>query len=337
MLYTDSKVTNRTEQPNRTINYFRISVTDRCNLRCKYCLPEEGIRFLPHEEILSYEEILRLVRVSVQAGIRKVRVTGGEPLVRRGLDTFLSYLFKISKLEDISLTTNGVLLKPLAARLRKIGLRRINVSLDSLRPSRFRYITGHNCFSDVWEGIREAELVGFNPIKINVVAMRGINDDEIVEFARLAIDRPYHIRFIELMPTAENGSYPRLFLPMKDIFDLVTISLGKLKPIKSDSLAGPSKRYKLNHSKGEIGFISALSNHFCQNCNRLRLTSDGHLRGCLFSEDEIDIKAAMRGGKNNSELLELIKLAIKNKPKEHNLLYNQSNRKCVRIMSRVGG
>ena len=192
---------------NRVINYLRLSVTDRCNLRCIYCMPEEGVDFVPHNQVLSYEEMLRLVEISVKAGIRKVRLTGGEPLVRKGFIPFLEKLSTIEDLNEISLTTNGVLLKEFASDIKRCGICRINVSLDSLDPQKFVRITGRDYFHRVLDGIEEAERLGFHPIKINVVAMRGINDDEILDFGRLTLSKPYHVRFIEFMPIGKNNSW----------------------------------------------------------------------------------------------------------------------------------
>jgi len=321
---------------HRVINYLRLSVTDRCNLRCIYCMPEKGIRFMPHSEILTYEEMLHIVRLSIQKGIRKVRLTGGEPLVRKGFISFLERLCKIEGLEEITLTTNGVLLKSLAADIKDCGISRINVSLDSLRPERFFRITGRDCFKQVWEGIEEAEHMGFNPIKINVVAIKGVNDDEILDFAALTLEKPYHIRFIELMPIGDkNISMDDKFISTKEIFKKIeTISM--LQPIANNLLDGPAEKYVLEGAKGEVGFIGALSNHFCDKCNRLRLTPEGHLRGCLFSDQEIDLKTPLRQEKKDACLLKLIELAIKNKPKEHGLL-EYGPRKCVRQMNSIGG
>ena len=321
---------------HRVINYLRLSVTDRCNLRCIYCMPEKGIRFMPHSEILTYEEMLHIVRLSIQKGIRKVRLTGGEPLVRKGFISFLERLCKIEGLEEVTLTTNGVLLKSLAADIKDCGISRINVSLDSLRPERFFRITGRDCFKQVWEGIEEAEHMGFNPIKINVVAIKGVNDDEILDFAALTLEKPYNIRFIELMPIGDkNISMDDKFISTKEIFKKIeTISM--LQPIANNLLDGPAERYVLEGAKGEVGFIGALSNHFCDKCNRLRLTPEGHLRGCLFSDQEIDLKTPLRQEKKDACLLKLIELAIKNKPKEHGLL-EYGPRKCVRQMNSIGG
>lgn len=323
-------------EDQREINYLRISITDRCNLRCIYCMEEGGATFVPHEEVLSYEEILRLVRISVQAGIRKVRLTGGEPLVRKGLIPFLEDLSRTEGLDEITLTTNGVLLEEHAEAIRRCGICRLNISLDSLRPERFRNITRRDCYDRTLAGIRAAERAGFDPIKINVVAMRGVNDDELVDFARLTLEKPYHIRYIEFMPIGKsNGWDPGRFIPTEEIFQRIQ-ALGKLKPMPNHRLDGPASRYKIEGAVGEIGFISALSNHFCDRCNRLRMTADGHLRGCLFADSEIDVKTPLREGRPDSFLLDLIRLAIRNKPKDHGPL--QTNpKKCVRSMSSIGG
>ena len=325
------------DHDKRVINYLRLSVTDRCNLRCIYCMPDEGIEFLPHSEILSYEEMLQLARLAVISGIRKIRLTGGEPLVRRGIIGFLRELSQIEGLEEISLTTNGILLKQFAAEIKDCGINRINVSMDTLKPERFLQITRRDDFDRAWDGILEAERLGFDPVKINVVAMRGINDDEIIDFARLTLKKPYHIRFIEFMPVGEQNNWShQKFISTDEIFDEIQ-KLGVLKPVRSPhALDGPAERYILEHGKGEIGFIGALSNHFCANCNRMRLTAEGQLRGCLFSDDEIDIKTPLRQGKDDSYLLALMELAKKKKPKNHGLMHPE-RRKCIRKMSSIGG
>lgn len=321
---------------NRIINYLRLSVTDRCNLRCIYCMPDEGIDFIPHREILSYEEMLHIVRIAVRAGIRKVRLTGGEPLVRKGVIPFIEALCAIEGLDEITLTTNGVLLRDHAEGLRNCGICRINVSMDTLRPEKFRHITGRDFFDRVWEGIQEAERVGFDPIKINVVAMKGVNDDEILDFARLTRKKPFHVRFIEFMPIGErNGWSSERFISIGEIQDIIS-TIGQLEPILHRNLDGPAQRYRLRGAKGEVGFIGSLSNHFCEKCNRLRLTAEGHLRGCLFSDQETDIKTPMREGADEGDLLEMITETIKNKPKGHGIVTPEP-RKCVRQMSTIGG
>ena len=320
----------------RVINYLRLSITDRCNLRCMYCMPDEGIDFRPHREILSYEEILRFIRVSVESGIRKVRLTGGEPLVRKGFIGFLQELGELRGLDEITITTNGILLKDLAAEIRACGISRINISLDSLNPERFHTITGRADFNRVWEGIQEAERLGFEPIKINVVAIKGVNDDEILDFARLSLEKPYHIRFIEFMPVGKNNGWSsEKFLPAEEIKRRIQ-TLGHLRPVANNRLDGPAQRYILDGGKGEIGLIGALSNHFCEYCNRLRLTAEGHLRSCLFSDHEIDIKTPLRQGKDDALLLSLIRDAIEMKPDNHGLM-KPGRRKCVRQMSSIGG
>lgn len=324
------------DKDHRVINYLRLSLTDRCNLRCVYCMPEEGIHFTPHSEILSYEEMLHLVRLTTHIGIRKVRLTGGEPLVRKGVISFIERLCQLETLDEITLTTNGVLLKEVAARLKDCGICRINVSLDTLKAERFYHITGRDYFDQVREGIEEAERLGFNPIKINVVAMKGINDDEILDFARLTLEKPYHVRFIELMPVGDKNIWKaEKFVSAKEIYNKIQ-TLGVLHPIDHDSLDGPAERYALEGARGEVGFIAALSNHFCDNCNRLRLTADGHLRGCLFSDQETDVKTPLRESKEDAHLLDLIRTTIQNKPKNHGLM-KLSPRKCVRQMNTIGG
>jgi len=299
-------------------------------------MPEEGFRFVPHTEVLTYEEMLRVVSLCVLQGIRKVRLTGGEPLVRKGIIPFIEKLCGIEGLEEITLTTNGVLLKDFARPLRDCGICRINVSMDTLRPERFFQITKRDYFDRVWKGIEEAESAGLSPIKINVVAMRGVNDDEILDFARLTYTKPYHVRFIEMMPVGEsNGWTSGRFLSVREILSEIKC-LGSIRPVNSEPLGGPAQRYALEGAKGEIGLIGALSRHFCKKCNRLRLTADGHLRGCLFSEQETDIKTPLRQGKGNSCLLDLIKNAILNKPENHGLDIDNP-RKCVRMMNSIGG
>ncbi|HEJ83235.1 MAG TPA: GTP 3',8-cyclase MoaA [Desulfobacteraceae bacterium] len=322
---------------NRVINYLRLSITDRCNLRCIYCMSEEGIDFLDHAHILRYEEILHLVRLSVQKGIRKVRLTGGEPLVRKGFTGFLKRLNNVEGLKEITLTTNGVLLKDFAPDIKACGVHRVNISLDTLKRERFARITGRDLFDQVWEGILEAERLGFEPIKINVVAMKGINDDEIRDFARLTLKKPYHIRFIEQMPVGADSNWtPDKFLPILDIYNIIR-DIGNLKPIhKRNALDGPARRYVLEGAKGEIGLIGALSNHFCTICNRLRMTAEGHLRSCLFSEQEIDIKTPLRKGAGDDELLRLLEKAIQEKPKGHDLT-GPGLKNCARPMSSIGG
>jgi len=326
---------------NREINYLRISITDRCNLRCVYCMPKEGVSFLGHEDILSYEEILRIVEVAVKTGIIKVRVTGGEPLVRRGVIDFLASLRRIEGLRDISLTTNGILLEEYAEEILNAGIERINISLDSLSPERYRHITRGGDIDRVIRGIRKAHDVGFSPIKINVVAIKGFNDDEIIDFAKLTVDRPYQIRFIEFMPVGESALENSLGYFSNDEVMKVIQSFSTLKPSNREHTRtdGPASVYTLNGAKGEIGFISAMSHEFCSSCNRLRLTADGHLRACLLSDEPTaDLKTPLRDGCSDQELETRIKDLINRKPGSYKSGYRQiRRRKCVTNMSSIGG
>ena len=321
---------------NRKIDYIRISVTDRCNLRCIYCMPSEGVREITHSEILTYEEIIHILSIATNLGIKKVRITGGEPLVRKGLPYLIKTISNLGAIEEISLTTNGVLLKRFARELKEAGLNRLNISLDSMDPKRYEEITKGNNLSDVWEGIRAAEELGFSPIKINMVPIRGFNDNEIKEFAALTFNKPYHIRFIEFMPTGAKDIWSKeKYIYTKELKEAIS-GLGELKPIKNEWGSGPAKNFKLLNAKGVIGFISAVSDHFCAGCNRLRLTSDGKLRPCLFSDSEIDLKKALREGCDDDELQRLLLLGLQIKPEKHNI--NESDPNAIeRPMSAIGG
>jgi cyclic pyranopterin phosphate synthase len=320
---------------NRHLNYLRISITDRCNLRCLYCLPPEAVPRLDQAEILRYEEILRVVAVGVGLGITKIRVTGGEPLVRRGVTGFLSDLKAIAGVDDISLTTNGILLEENLARLLAAGIRRINVSLDTLRPERYRAITGKDAFARVWAGVRAAEAAGIHPIKLNVVAMTGVNDDELVDLARLSFDRPYHVRFIEYMPIGRSGLPDRPLLLAPEIKRRLA-ALGKLVPVPRAHHDGPAQRYRFEGARGEVGFIPAISHHFCDRCNRLRLTATGELRPCLLSDRSEDLKGPLRRGASDAEIAAVFFQAVRHKPSDHNLAVGEPARVCCQMRS-IGG
>lgn len=333
-----------TDSFSRVIDYLRISVTDKCNLRCIYCMPADGIAPAEHTDILSYEEIIRVAEIAARLGVRKIRLTGGEPLVRKNLAFLVSSLKKIDGIEELSLTTNGILLAQQAASLAAAGLDRVNVSIDSLRPERFREITRGGDLAVVLNGLREAERAGLTPIKINVVPVRGMNDDELLDFARMTLNADYQVRFIECMPTGLVSFWsPEKYVTTDEIKGVIE-TLGKLMPVRVRK-HGPSKYFRLAGARGVLGFISALTHHFCGDCNRLRLTSDGKLRPCLFSETEIDLRAALRSGASEQEIERLLKLSIEVKPKEHTLdasasLLNPSLRSIYaarRPMSRIGG
>jgi GTP 3',8-cyclase len=306
------------DREQRHLNYLRISITDRCNLRCLYCAPDGRIPKLFHRDILSYEEILRLVKIGIRLGIRKVRVTGGEPLVRKGAVDLLGHLARMPELEDVSLTTNGVLLAASAQRIFDAGVRRVNISLDSLNPKKYAQITGYDLFDQVWAGIEKARRIGFNPIKINAVAMRGVNDDEILDFGKLSQDHPFHIRFIEYMPIGNSRTRSRDQILTPEIQARIA-SLGELMPLDPSRKDGPARRYRLPGAQGEIGFISALSQHFCSSCNRLRLTADGKLRACLLSDRHVCLRETLRSGGSDEQLAGLFRIAVQQKAAEHQL------------------
>jgi cyclic pyranopterin phosphate synthase len=320
---------------NRNLNYLRISITDRCNLKCLYCVPQDLIPKLPNHEILSYEEILRIVRVSVRLGISKVRVTGGEPLVRKGVYPFLEKLAGIEGLEDISLTTNGVLLKDNIEKIKSAGIKRINISLDTLNRERFEQITGHDYFHQVWEGIELAHQAGFHPIKINVVPIKGVNDDELVKIAGLSMDRPFHIRFIEYMPMGSDHMEIDRHLLAPEIKKNIE-QLGELFPVDRRTNDGPAERFKFESGQGEIGFIRPISRHFCQTCNRLRLTASGQLRPCLMHDKQEDLKSIIREGCTDRELAEVFLEAVRHKPLEHNLEKDHNAGSAVQMCA-IGG
>lgn len=304
---------------DRSINYLRISVTDRCNLRCLYCMPRKGLPKLSHKEILTYEEILRITKVAVGLGINKVRVTGGEPLVRKGLLPFLEELISLQGIEDMSLTTNGVLVDRHLQALWNMGIRRINISLDTLSRERYQEITGTDAFNKVWHAIEKSHKLGFDPIRINMVVIGGVNEDEILDFARLTFKYPYQIRYIEYMPIGPNDfTTPSRFISTKTIRQRVE-SLGPLIPVRSSGFDGPAQRYKLAGAKGELGFISPISEHFCRRCNRLRLTADGKLRVCLLSDLSLDLKTPIRTGISDNKLAQLIVKAVLLKPSGHHI------------------
>ncbi len=321
----------------RVISYLRLSITDRCNLRCRYCKPDGSPASLAHEDILTYEELHRLTRIAVNLGVRKVRVTGGEPLVRRGAMAFLSELTRIEGLEDVSLTTNGVLLKRHLEQIYESGIHRINISMDTLNPEKYLRITGTNAFNDVWEAIELAQKMNFRPIKINMVVINGFNDDEVIDMALLSRSYPYHIRFIEYMPLGVGQFDVRIHtMPIQTIRNQIEERIGKLIHVPKRISDGPAERYRLEDAVGEIGFIGSMSNHFCNPCNRLRLTANGYLRPCLLSNTQEDIKGPMRAGATNAELEEIFLKAVHRKPSKH-LLNSGTEAVIWEQMSAIGG
>jgi len=328
-------MTGLSDSFQRPINYLRISVTDRCNLRCIYCMPAEGVDLRPHSDILSYEEIYAVARAAAELGMDKLRITGGEPLVRLGLPRLIGMLAGIETINDIALTTNGVMLADYAAELKAAGLKRVNVSLDTLKPDRFKRITrGQSELKQVLEGIEVAKRVGLEPVKLNMVVMAGINDDELLDFAAKTINEDWHIRFIELMPVAGNGDNALRFISATEMRKRLE-PLGEMEPCLPSVGNGPAKYFRLPNAMGTIGFITPVSEHFCFQCNRMRLTADGKLRPCLLSEYEIDLKQPLRDGVSKAGLKKLFKKAVAEKPLRHKLAEGQVPN--GRPFSHVGG
>ena len=327
----------------RSITYLRISLTDRCNLRCVYCMPEAGIKFVPRQEILTLEEIARIVRIAAGMGLRRVRLTGGEPLVRSGITQLVRWIAETPGIEDISLTTNGMVLATYAEELARAGLKRVNVSLDTLRPDRFREITRHGDLAAVYEGIAAARAAGLSPIKINVVVMREVNDDEAADIARTTLEEDWEVRFIELMPFMDeqetcikDTSLVLGFVPTQEVRRQIEATLGPLEPAATKSGGGPAQYFRLPGAKGLIGFISPLTEHqFCAKCNRMRLTAEGQIRPCLLTDHEVDLKETLRSGGSDDDLRARILLALETKPDAHHLW--DGNRPKWRKMIQIGG
>jgi cyclic pyranopterin phosphate synthase len=324
---------------NRPISYLRISVTDRCNLRCVYCMPPQGVPKRPHGEILRYEEIETVARAAAELGITKVRLTGGEPLVRPGVVDLVHMLARVDGIDDLSMTSNGILLRDYAQALAQAGLRRVNLSLDTLRPERFRRITRCGELDDVLAGIEAAHAAGLEPIKINTVVVRGMNDDEVVDFARRTLNEKWHVRFIELMPIGSGGAinadWKSQVVTADEIRQKIESALGELRPAKFSVGGGPARYYRLPKAQGTIGFITPISEHFCTRCNRLRLTADGHLRPCLLSDYEIDLRTPLRAGAGVEQIKDLILQTIASKPLQHHL--DECQVPEGRAMSEIGG
>ena len=315
----------------RHINYLRLSVTDRCNLRCTYCMPPEGVKKLGHGDLLSYEELYRVAEAAVGLGIRKIRVTGGEPLVRKGVVGFLERLAALPGLKELVLTTNGLLLEKLALPLRQAGVQRLNISLDSLQPATFARITRGGELERVLAGIAAAEAAGFSRVKINMVVMRGVNDRELLDFAALTLDRPWTVRFIEYMPTIREQGWERLAVSGEEILAGVGARY-PLLPAVSAEMAGPSRNFRISGACGTIGIITPVSGHFCGACNRIRVTAAGMARGCLFGGKAVDLKPPLVAG--DAVLREALGNVILGKPEGHRLTEGEEE---AFAMSAVGG
>lgn len=318
----------------RKINYLRLSVTDRCNLRCSYCMPAEGVPKQGHNDILSYEELLRIAHAAVASGVEKIRVTGGEPLVRKGIIGFLSSLARIPGLKRLVLTTNGMLLKETASELRAAGVESLNISLDSLRPDTFFRITRGGDIRQVLEGINAVERAGFPFVKINVVVMRGVNDDEVEDFAALTLDRPYRVRFIEYMPTLQEDGWQSLIVPGEELMSKLSRRF-QLHPVQKEALSGPASYCQIAGAAGMIGVITPVSCHFCNECNRIRITSTGVAKSCLFADGTADLKPFLKR-EDDAALREALHQVVEAKPERHSISRDTTDHAPLTI-SRVGG
>ena len=320
----------------RVLTYLRLSVTDRCNLRCFYCMPQSRFNWIPHDEVLSYEEIISLLKVLTSLGIKKVRLTGGEPLVRRDILALVQEIIAIPGLEKLCITTNGTLLPELADDLYRLGLRHLNISLDSLDSELFAKLSGKDQFHRVWQGIRRCIELGFHPLKLNAVMLKGRNESEIPKLAGLVLKYPVQMRFIEFMPIGKESPWnSSLFFSSDEARTLIEKELGPLVPSASHS-RGPAEIFHVEGGLGSIGFINPMSHNFCSTCNRIRITSDGKMRLCLFSDSEIDLKSMLRAGAGENELADFILDAVQQKPEGYAKIENERP-SCTRDMSSIGG
>lgn len=333
-----------TDGQGRPVKYMRVSVTDRCNLRCRYCVPSARFTPLLHDDIIRYEEIERLARILAPRGVSSIRITGGEPLLRRHLHRLVHSLSSVPGIQDISLTTNGLLLEEAVPSLKEAGLTRVNVSLDSLHDDRFSWITdptsrcGNGNPEAILRGLEASRKAGLAPVKINVVLMRAFNDDELGEFVDLTRNHEYEVRFIEFMPLGSEGFWgSEKVVSAAETITRLKVIHGSLLPLTNSGSSGPAVRYRIPGYAGVVGFITPISENFCVNCNRIRITADGKLRTCLFSDDETDLLTPMRNGLADREILALIEDALMKKPDRHYVVDGVKSRSCVRTMSHIGG
>lgn len=303
---------------HRQIDYIRVSVTDRCNLRCIYCTSKLVPR-LTHDDILRYEEIHQVVQAAAGLGVKKIRLTGGEPLVRPELNKLVELLSQVEGIDEISLTTNAILLGKYAAQLKAAGLKRVNISLDTFKADKFRYITSQDKLKDVLGGIEAARNAGLNPVKINMVVIKGVNDDELLDLARASVSDGWHVRFIEEMPLVTSRIKENKLVAVQEMMATIQESLGQLEPCWPTSGNGPAKYYQLSGASGTIGFIGPVTDCFCSQCNRFRLTADGRLRPCLLEDSEVDLKGPLRSGASTQELEGLMRQAAALKRERHRL------------------
>jgi cyclic pyranopterin phosphate synthase len=325
---------------NRQIDYLRISVVDRCNMRCVYCMPLDGIRFLPNSDLLTAQEIEMVVRAAIRIGFQKFRLTGGEPTLRSDLVEIVERVTRVDGVHDLAITTNAMLLENLAQPLKEAGLTRINVHLDSLNPATVERQMRWGSFARVWQGIMAAEAAGLTPIKLNAVVTAGYNESEVVDLARLTLERDWHVRFIELMPLG-GGECATLsvkrYVSNIETRRRIEAALGPLNELPTENLADESRNYRLSGARGVVGFISPVSEPYCGTCNRMRLTADGKFHLCLLNDDELDVRCALRSGSGHEleEVSAILERAVTMKPTGHHLLEGRSTRD--RSMYQIGG
>lgn len=326
-----------TDSYNRKIEYLRVSITDRCNMRCTYCMPPEGVKLIPHYEVLHFGEIREIVRAGALLGIGSVRLTGGEPTVRKDLSRLVGMLKEVDGIEEVTLTTNALILSGIAGELKRAGLDRVNISLDSLRSDRFNEITRGGDLKAVLEGIDAALTEGLSPVKLNAVIIPGFNEDEVEDMARLTIDKPLHVRYIEFMPIGDQRLHrEKKYIKTAELIERLKLAFG-IEPADKGAGMGPAKTLRIKGAIGTIGFISSISDHFCGSCNRMRLSSDGWLRSCLFNEKlGIDMKTPLRNGASLDELKELFMKAAGIKPEGHEM-DRRVEFDFTRTMSQIGG
>ncbi|MCS6907933.1 MAG: GTP 3',8-cyclase MoaA [Anaerolineales bacterium] len=319
----------------RRLNYLRISLTDHCNLRCLYCMPEEMV-FRPNHELMQDEEVLFLARLFVRLGFDKIRLTGGEPTVRMNVVELVREIAAIEGLKTLTMTTNGILLPKLARKLKDAGLQRVNISLDTLQANKFRTLTRWGKLEDVWAGIRAAEEAGLTPVKINAVVVRNYNEEDVVEIARLTLDHPWQVRFIEMMPFGGATEFQlQQLVTMDEVFAKIEAAFGPLDSVHDGELDGEARVYRIPGAQGELGFIASVTKPFCALCTRARLTADGKLRLCLLREGEVDLLTPLRQGASEEELRQLILAGLWEKPWGHGLAQNEIA--LNRVMSEIGG
>uniref|UniRef100_A0A665V0S2 Molybdenum cofactor biosynthesis protein 1 n=1 Tax=Echeneis naucrates TaxID=173247 RepID=A0A665V0S2_ECHNA len=324
-----------TDSFGRRHNYLRMSLTEKCNLRCQYCMPEEGVKLTPRAQLLTTSEILTLARLFIQEGVDKIRLTGGEPLIRPDVVDIIAELRKLEGLKTIAITTNGMSLAKLLPKLKDAGLDLINISLDSLVPAKFEFIVRRKGFHKVMEGIDKAIEMGYNPVKVNCVVMRGLNEDELLDFVALTEKKPLEVRFIEYMPFDGNKWNFKKMVSYQEMLDCIRQQWPNLELLQSGH-TDTAKIYKVQGFKGQLGFITSMSDHFCGSCNRLRITADGNLKVCLFGNSEVSLRDVLRSGASEEELLQIIGAAVRRKKKQHAGMFSISQMKN-RPMILIGG